>query len=107
MPLWRARCSTAAASISTTSAPSSRRRRFSSADEATRWLWLASAAAAALWDDERWYVLSARHLKTAREAGALTRGALAGNADLAHARLPGRGLERGDLGGQRTPIVVQ
>jgi DNA-binding CsgD family transcriptional regulator len=39
--------------------------------EGPRWLWLASATAADLWDDERWDALSARHVKMAREAGAL------------------------------------
>jgi DNA-binding CsgD family transcriptional regulator len=37
-----------------------------------RWLWLASRAAMALWDDESWEVLSARHVELARQAGALS-----------------------------------
>jgi DNA-binding CsgD family transcriptional regulator len=37
-----------------------------------RWLWLASITAADLWDDETWYVLSNRHVRIAREAGALS-----------------------------------
>jgi DNA-binding CsgD family transcriptional regulator len=37
-----------------------------------RWLWLASATAAELWDDESWRILAARNLKVAREAGALS-----------------------------------
>jgi DNA-binding CsgD family transcriptional regulator len=41
-------------------------------EEGLRWLWLASVIAADLWDDESWYVLSARHVKFAREAGALS-----------------------------------
>jgi DNA-binding CsgD family transcriptional regulator len=41
-------------------------------DGGMRWLWLASIAAAAVWDDESWYALSARHLKMARESGALS-----------------------------------
>jgi DNA-binding CsgD family transcriptional regulator len=36
-----------------------------------RWLWVACWAAADLWDDESWTVLSARHLQLARETGAL------------------------------------
>jgi DNA-binding CsgD family transcriptional regulator len=40
--------------------------------EALRWLFLASVIAADLWDDERWYVLVARHVTIAREAGALS-----------------------------------
>jgi DNA-binding CsgD family transcriptional regulator/tetratricopeptide (TPR) repeat protein len=40
--------------------------------EALRWLFLVSVIAADLWDDERWYVLVARHVRIAREAGALS-----------------------------------
>ena len=35
-------------------------------------LWLASVSALHLWDDERWNVLSERHVYLAREAGALS-----------------------------------
>ncbi|HYY74069.1 MAG TPA: LuxR C-terminal-related transcriptional regulator, partial [Solirubrobacterales bacterium] len=42
-----------------------------SAREGLRWLWLTSATAADLWDDERWDALSARHVRIVREAGAL------------------------------------
>jgi DNA-binding CsgD family transcriptional regulator len=41
-------------------------------EERLRWLWLASRAAALLWNDEAWDVLSARFVRLAREAGALT-----------------------------------
>jgi DNA-binding CsgD family transcriptional regulator len=37
-----------------------------------RWLWLASRAAMALWDDQSWDVLSALHVALARQAGALS-----------------------------------
>ena len=40
--------------------------------EARRWLSLASRVAALLWDDESWDVLSARLLRMARDAGALS-----------------------------------
>ncbi|HEY2651021.1 MAG TPA: AAA family ATPase [Solirubrobacteraceae bacterium] len=40
--------------------------------EALRWGWLACRAAGLLWDDEAWDVLSARLVKLARDAGALT-----------------------------------
>jgi DNA-binding CsgD family transcriptional regulator len=43
-----------------------------STEEAIRWLWLASATARDLWDDETWEVLAARHVQLARDAGALT-----------------------------------
>jgi DNA-binding CsgD family transcriptional regulator/tetratricopeptide (TPR) repeat protein len=43
-----------------------------SVDKGMRFSWLASAAAADMWDDERWHVVSARHVKVAREAGALS-----------------------------------
>ena len=42
------------------------------AQEGLRWLWLASATAADLWDDKRWDTFSARHVKIAREVGALS-----------------------------------
>jgi DNA-binding CsgD family transcriptional regulator len=41
------------------------------AEEAFRSLWLASAIAADLWDDESWDALAERHVRSAREAGAL------------------------------------
>ena len=37
-----------------------------------RLLWVASIEAADLWDDESWYALSARHVRAARDVGALT-----------------------------------
>ena len=42
------------------------------APEDARWLWLACWAAADLWDDETWDLLSARQLELARAVGALT-----------------------------------
>jgi DNA-binding CsgD family transcriptional regulator/tetratricopeptide (TPR) repeat protein len=50
-----------------------------SVEEGLRWLWLASVIAADLWDDESWNVLSARHVKIARDAGALSELSLALN----------------------------
>jgi DNA-binding CsgD family transcriptional regulator/tetratricopeptide (TPR) repeat protein len=43
-----------------------------SPEEGLRWLWLACRTAMDLWDDESWYVLSARQVQLARDAGALT-----------------------------------
>ena len=43
-----------------------------SAAEGLSWLWLASRAAMAVWDDETWHVLASRHIKLARDAGALS-----------------------------------
>jgi DNA-binding CsgD family transcriptional regulator len=40
--------------------------------DAIRWLWPATHAAHDLWDDESWELLSARHVKIARDVGALT-----------------------------------
>ena len=40
-------------------------------DEQLRWLWLACRSVMEVWDDEMWDVLSARHVRLAREAGAL------------------------------------
>jgi DNA-binding CsgD family transcriptional regulator len=39
--------------------------------EALRWLWLATHAAHDVWDDESWEVLCTRHIRLAREVGAL------------------------------------
>jgi DNA-binding CsgD family transcriptional regulator len=41
-------------------------------EEGLRWLWLASATAADLWDDESWSILSAHHVNMARASGALS-----------------------------------
>jgi DNA-binding CsgD family transcriptional regulator len=41
-------------------------------EEELRSLWLASRHAGVFWDDESWDLLTARHLKLARETGALT-----------------------------------
>ena len=38
-----------------------------------RWGWLAQAAASALWDDDAWHAMLVRHLRLARDAGALER----------------------------------
>src|SRR5262249_60754480 len=43
----------------------------STLDEQLRWLWPAAHVAMALWDDESYEVLSARHIEIAREAGVL------------------------------------
>jgi DNA-binding CsgD family transcriptional regulator/tetratricopeptide (TPR) repeat protein len=42
------------------------------AEEGLSWLWLAERAAMAVWDDETWHILASRHLKLARDAGALS-----------------------------------
>ena len=44
----------------------------SSAEEGLSWLWLAGRAAMAVWDDETWHILASRHVKLARDAGALS-----------------------------------
>jgi DNA-binding CsgD family transcriptional regulator len=43
-----------------------------SREEGLRWLWIGCGAAALLWDDQAWDVLSARFVQLARDAGALT-----------------------------------
>ena len=43
-----------------------------SAEEGLSWLWLAGRAAMAVWDDETWHILASRHVKVARDAGALS-----------------------------------
>jgi DNA-binding CsgD family transcriptional regulator/tetratricopeptide (TPR) repeat protein len=42
------------------------------AEEGLGWLWLAERAAMAVWDDETWHILASRHVKLARDAGALS-----------------------------------
>ena len=42
------------------------------AAEGLGWLWLAEMAAIAVWDDETWHILASRHVKLARDAGALS-----------------------------------
>lgn len=42
------------------------------ADEELRWQWVAGILARLVWDDEKWEVLSARHVELARAAGALS-----------------------------------
>jgi len=43
-----------------------------SAEEGLSWLWLAERAAMAVLDDETWHILASRHVKLARDAGALS-----------------------------------
>lgn len=43
-----------------------------SAEEGLSWLWLAERAAMAVWDDETWHTLAGRHVKLARDTGALS-----------------------------------
>ena len=43
-----------------------------SAEQGLSWLWLAGRAAMAVWDDETWHILASRHVKLARDAGALS-----------------------------------
>ena len=43
-----------------------------SSEDELRWMWLAGHAAVDLWDDETWTALADRHLKLARDTGAVT-----------------------------------
>ena len=43
-----------------------------SVDEELRWHWLAGIVAPLLWDDDRWHLLSDRHVQLARGVGALS-----------------------------------
>jgi DNA-binding CsgD family transcriptional regulator len=43
-----------------------------SAEEGLSWLWLAERAAMATWDDDTWHILASRHVKLARDAGAIS-----------------------------------
>jgi DNA-binding CsgD family transcriptional regulator len=42
-----------------------------STEEGLRWLWLVVPAAQIRWDDESWHLLSTRHVRLARDVGAL------------------------------------
>ena len=42
-----------------------------SSEEGARWLWLAGTVTQVLWDDESWDALATRHVRFARDAGAL------------------------------------
>ena len=44
-----------------------------SVEDELRWGWLAQAAASALWDVDAWHAMLVRHLRLARDAGALER----------------------------------
>ena len=77
-----------------------------SAEEGLSWLWLAGRAAMAVWDDETWHILASRHVKVARDAGALSELPLAVRSRIllhAHAGelAAGRGAPRGGAGGRR------
>ncbi|HET6866590.1 MAG TPA: LuxR C-terminal-related transcriptional regulator, partial [Solirubrobacteraceae bacterium] len=43
-----------------------------SSEEELRWMWLASHAAVDLWDDEAWGAMAERHLRLARDTGAVS-----------------------------------
>jgi hypothetical protein len=51
-----------------------------SVDEQLRCHWIAGVAATHVWDDDRWHLLSERHVELARDVGALTELPLALNA---------------------------
>jgi ATP/maltotriose-dependent transcriptional regulator MalT len=42
-----------------------------SEEDGLRWLWLGTRAAMSMWDDEAWHALADRHVRLARDAGAL------------------------------------
>ena len=82
------------------------RRELVPPPQEARWLWLACWAAADLWDDECWTLLSTRQLELARDAGALTAIPFVlstRSAIHAHLRRAGRGRVAGrrDASGQR------
>jgi DNA-binding CsgD family transcriptional regulator len=47
-------------------------RAFRDEESSAAWLWLAAITAARVWDDESWSVLTARHVRIARQAGDLS-----------------------------------
>jgi DNA-binding CsgD family transcriptional regulator len=67
-----------------------------SAEEELRWHWVASIVALHLWDDQRWQLLSDRHIELARGVGALSELPLALNARVSMLWLTG---ERAAAGG--------
>jgi hypothetical protein len=42
-----------------------------SASDQLRWMWLATLASVQIWDDAGWHALSERHVRLARDSGAL------------------------------------
>jgi hypothetical protein len=56
-----------------------------SAAEGLSWLWLAGRAAMAVWDDKTWHILASRHVKLARDTGALSELPLAVRSRILHA----------------------
>ncbi|MBD0424734.1 AAA family ATPase [Streptomyces sp. TRM S81-3] len=73
-------------------------------DEGLPWLWLASITAVGLWDYETWSLLSARHLRIARETGRITNLPLALSSRIADRVLGGELAEAAALGEELTAI---
>lgn len=59
--------------------------------EAVRWLWLVSPATLLMWDDTKWELLSARHIKLLRDVGAI------GELPMALSHRAGLHLHEGDF----------
>jgi DNA-binding CsgD family transcriptional regulator len=62
-----------------------------SMEEAVRWLWLVSPATLVMWDDVKWELLSARHIKLLRGVGAI------GELPMALSHRAGLHLHEGDF----------
>lgn len=75
-----------------------------SEEEGLRWLWLASITAVGLWDYETWSLLSARHLKIARETGQITNLPLALSSRIADRVLGGELTEAAALTEELTAV---
>jgi DNA-binding CsgD family transcriptional regulator/tetratricopeptide (TPR) repeat protein len=75
-----------------------------SGDEGLRWLWLASITAVGLWDYDTWELLSARHLRTARETGQITNLPLALSSRIADRVFAGELTEAAALAEELTAV---
>jgi DNA-binding CsgD family transcriptional regulator len=76
-----------------------------SREELLRWLWLAWYAASLIGDYESWDVLSARHVRLARDAGALTALPIAWNTRAGVHRLAGRFAEAESMNAEADSVT--
>jgi DNA-binding CsgD family transcriptional regulator len=74
-------------------------------EDELRWLWLAWYAASIVWDYKSWDVLSARHVRLARDAGALTTLPIAFNTRAGVHLLAGRFTEADSMNAQAESVT--
>jgi hypothetical protein len=74
-------------------------------EDELRWLWLAWYAASIVWDYKSWDVLSARHVRLARDAGALTTLPIAFNTRAGVHLLAGRFTEADSMNAEAESVT--